>query len=869
MTDSTPPDPTRKVEIPAVESTTAWYATPTEAAEFARTTGFALLPTYMAWTGGAWSKRPRPGCMWKEESTSDPGEVVLLWEKYGQYDPEQRSMVSIHCGKSGIFVIDEDDPGKVTGDFERLMAESESLTLVRRSVSRGTRHVYFRQPELTDGMVVLDSCFEGGEIKGDGYVAVSSAPPIAGVIPMPAPAWVIELCTVGRTMIRTPSGTFRPRLSPELIDSWIATNSVDPVVSDPNSFMRRPIERYWKGIDRAHRRQVCRDTAMSMFIEAMAGCYKLEDAYESLLDAYRASREGTSKPWSTGREADYRLMWVGLMNAFDEDRPVSSSSSGPVDLGEAVHEKRLELGTSAGLDEWMTDEALEDILGEWTALARDHADVPSPSAERIQAMLTAPDVPEESPVALSDEPSDEMDTCASETDEALERDVETRLTAIQALKMYCDDDGGLTKGLHDWANKIMLLLPTLSEAAQEQHVLAFMHASVNVKRQMADLVERRIAENLSRDLMRDSDQAGKRVVIEPALIELDWQPIEPPGAMLRTDLVGLVYLGGVSHELVGDAACGKTTMALLMAVQLCRAGETVVWVDFEMGRKRITNWLMRLGMRQEEVSRFVLLDFVRDEANLADALEWMRGPGNDVALSASVVVIDSMARAINRLDNVPEGVENSSQAIVQLTDSFISRVCDMGVSTVVIDHTGHMEKHRARGSSAKRQQTDVSYSVETLLGWSSSSEGANLVTSRKDRDGYFVADEPVCVGVFTPDLAEPDERRRRVSVELVPPEEMKAMAWMVAKEEAKDTVREKVKVARREERKGTLVETVRDVIGSLAAGERRSQNQVIEMVKEVVGPCARADVIAAMNACLARDEVSMERIGQSYLWSRK
>lgn len=429
--DPSPSPVPENTEIGVPAKTTAWMATPIEAAEFARVTGFALLPTYMErMEGGGFSKRPRPGCMWKEESTSDPAEVKLLWEKYGHYDPEQRSMIAIHCGKSKIFVFDEDDPEALTGDFRRLMDECETMTLVRRSVSRGNRHAYFRQPELSDDLSVLDSCFEGGEVKGDGYVAVSSAPPIAGVLPMPAPKWVLDLCTIGKTVIRT-TGGFRARVRTEDLDAWVTLHDVDPVVSDPSSFLYRPIERFWKGIERGHRRQVCRDTAMSMFIEAMAGCYRLSDAVESLLEAYRSSREGTSKPWSRSRQEDFAMMWTGLMNAYDEGRPVSSGS-GPVDLVQAVEDKRALLGDSSslsGIDDWMTDEALEDVMSGWTAGTLDDINVPGVSPV---AMMVASDpvdgVPPEpeidTPVAPSAQVATEMVERVAETVQVTERDVE-------------------------------------------------------------------------------------------------------------------------------------------------------------------------------------------------------------------------------------------------------------------------------------------------------------------------------------------------------------------------------------------------------------------------------------------------------------
>lgn len=883
--------------------TTAWMATPIEAAEFARLTGFAMFPAYVSWDGSKWLKRPRPGCMWKAESTSDPAEVRALWERHAPAgDPEMRSMIAVHCGKSRIFVVDVDYPDRLPAELAAALDEASKRTHVRLSITKATRHVYFAQP---DGLPVIDSAFSGGEMKGDGWVAVSTTVENP-VPPTRAPDAILEWTVRAPAEVTDAAGRHvRFRLSVEKLESWVRVSQRDVSVGDPDAFMRRPIERFWSHVRAGeHRRQAARRVSASMFIEAMAGCYLLEDAIGALLDAYKSSRESTpGKGWTRERLIDYMTMWTTLVNHFESGVPIRVGS-GLLDLGEAIEEKMAETkGWTLSAVSWdpdvdPDDAELERLFASWReAVSPDGERDEAAAMQRAREMMTAtsddddpapeltvsapgpvltrepraevgtgPVSPEPERLPGGPEEADVVSSLVSESEQPATESGEEPMTAMDALREWASVEASTDPQGAALAGRFARFVGALpDEESRAEWVLKFIRSGSENRLSLVREIERQAAAREARQLMREIELAGGSASIDAESLELVWQELVPPDSLLRTDGVGLLQTGGISHVLFGDAGSGKTMLALKKAIEQTRLGRDVVWLDYEMGRKRLTNWLLRLGMDKYGASRLHVLDFVGQDGSLGDAFkaverlqERLKGEGRSI----SWLVMDSLSRATSRLDQETFGGENDSSSFIQIVDSFVGRLSAEGVSTLMIDHVGHGDKTRQRGTSAKLQQTDVAYSFEVAVPWSRDAEGAVKLTCRKMRDGYFAVEEIVAVAVVQPQkTAGVDPEKRHVKITLLPPDEPAAAAWLAEGEERKDTDRAEKKAARQAAQVDELTTSVLRALSR--SDDPLSQNALHKIVREEV-PHRKSKLIEVLEELELKDVIWSRRKGAGY-----
>lgn len=500
-------------------------------------------------------------------------------------------------------------------------------------------------------------------------------------------------------------------------------------------------------------------------------------AYDTLLDAYREECD-IDHDWDGDRLPKYRTAWRGAVGKWERDP----------ELLKSVAEKKERIKTGGDVELTETEAAVIELLKAAAGGATvTRSDLTRAMAhEDMSALLTARSADDDEPGSGEDsstiaseptsepyvhsehgDPSDPSvpSVPSAEPDEAL-TPLELLLEYLRALGPEAGSD--TRSHFVSFAKAVERLEP----AEQAKQVGFFLAKDA---RSQAAFLSRMAGEFHGREAKAFVAlvEASGTVDVEPVTVELDWVDVKPPTALLRGDGVGLLYEGGVSHSLVGDAASGKTTLALVAAVERLRAGQVVVWVDFEMGIKRLTNWLMRLGAPRDAVrERFHVVDFVGSDGQLADALRIIR------RVKPDWVVVDSVSRALHRAGVTIENIENTSSGFIGFIDRFVSHCVDGGASVVLIDHTGHAEKTRARGSSAKSQQIDVTYSVRVVKPWSREKDGVVELTCQKDRDGFFTAGEPSAFATVSPRLTDLDPERRRVDIVIVEPTAPAALVWL-------------------------------------------------------------------------------------------
>lgn len=148
----------------------------------------ALSLAAFGWHVFPCSDEGKPLVRWKDGAATDPATIERWWARW----PDSR--IGVHCGRSGLVVVDRDRKGGKDG-FNSLKEAGHPLPLTFNYVSRGGRgrHDVYAAPPIED--LTIDTNVQGMQgvdmRAGVGMViytgpALSEAPSLA-----PAPAWTV------------------------------------------------------------------------------------------------------------------------------------------------------------------------------------------------------------------------------------------------------------------------------------------------------------------------------------------------------------------------------------------------------------------------------------------------------------------------------------------------------------------------------------------------------------------------------------------------------------------------------------------------------------------------------------------------------
>jgi AAA domain len=182
----------------------------------------------------------------------------------------------------------------------------------------------------------------------------------------------------------------------------------------------------------------------------------------------------------------------------------------------------------------------------------------------------------------------------------------------------------------------------------------------------------------------------------------------------------------VPHRYLGPQDSGKTWVVLYAAAQLIARGETVIWVDKEMGRELTVERLVALGCAPEDVRRgLVYLEDPALDCSPASAEAWLqlleeRRP--------ALVIVDAQMEVL-----ADSGLnENMASDVLKWHSRYAAPALRLKAATLMIDHTGHDEGDRARGSSAKGQSSRIELSVSKVAAFDRERVGTLRVAVRKN-----------------------------------------------------------------------------------------------------------------------------------------
>jgi|SRR5215213_4117798 len=210
--------------------------------------------------------------------------------------------------------------------------------------------------------------------------------------------------------------------------------------------------------------------------------------------------------------------------------------------------------------------------------------------------------------------------------------------------------------------------------------------------------------------------------------------IEPPAV-----LVDDVLLEGKTHAIYGPSGFGKTYVLLWAALRVIERGAPVLIFDNENNVSIMAERLEQLGADPDQIDRllhyhpFPELPTTEEGRQLYEARLDRIKPG--------LVGFDSWISflASNGLD------ENSSNDISTFSAHYLQPARRRGITTLMLDHVPHDGNH-ARGSTRKRDEVDVMWSLGRLLPFDRDRVGTITLTRVKDREGWVPQSVTFSVG---------------------------------------------------------------------------------------------------------------------------
>jgi RecA/RadA recombinase len=229
---------------------------------------------------------------------------------------------------------------------------------------------------------------------------------------------------------------------------------------------------------------------------------------------------------------------------------------------------------------------------------------------------------------------------------------------------------------------------------------------------------------------------------------------------------GILPRGSLSM-LFGDPGAGKTFLALDWSCAIAAGREwrgravqagSVVYLAGEgfsgLGR-RLAAWSAHHGQSLEGVPLYIsryATNFL-DPEDLSDTTEDLKGAPRPISL----IVVDTMQRATPGMN---EDRANEVGEFVSACDSLRS---EFGAAVLILHHSGHREKNRAKGSIALKGAVDLEAGL-----MQTSQEGVVRLTCTKLKDGEPFDDIFMCVqsvdlgeGVTSAVLVEADATSER------------------------------------------------------------------------------------------------------------
>jgi AAA domain len=170
-------------------------------------------------------------------------------------------------------------------------------------------------------------------------------------------------------------------------------------------------------------------------------------------------------------------------------------------------------------------------------------------------------------------------------------------------------------------------------------------------------------------------------------------------------IVEPVIEAGKLHSFFGPAQAGKTLVSMELSCRIIDSGRKVLYVDNENGIREWVERLTAMGRTPDNLSGL----YCRPYSSMPP-LDTPAGGRELLRLAhlakADVVWIDTTSRFI-------QGRENDSDTFIAVYSCSLMPLKEKGIAVVRLDHTGKDEDRGQRGSSAKEQDLDYIWRIQS------------------------------------------------------------------------------------------------------------------------------------------------------------
>lgn len=213
---------------------------------------------------------------------------------------------------------------------------------------------------------------------------------------------------------------------------------------------------------------------------------------------------------------------------------------------------------------------------------------------------------------------------------------------------------------------------------------------------------------------------------------MSWEPISWPALGERPALTpsigGLVYPGR-RHLFSGPPESAKTWAAFCLALEVIRAGDPILHIDFEMFAYETRDRLRGMGVSDAELELFLHI-----EPDVAASDHIIDGLIEDWRPKLAIIDAAAGAYALQGLD------DNQRADAEKFARVMIEPFRASGVATIVLDHVVKNADNRrgfAIGTERKVGGVDAHLGFEAVRRLSRGGNGLIRITTHKDRLGWL------------------------------------------------------------------------------------------------------------------------------------
>lgn len=247
-------------------------------------------------------------------------------------------------------------------------------------------------------------------------------------------------------------------------------------------------------------------------------------------------------------------------------------------------------------------------------------------------------------------------------------------------------------------------------------------------------VKRKAAEMAKERLAAESAGPPSWARIDPVkALEESRSRVEPTVGQFSGEYPAGVFYEGSINSVIGESESGKSWLALYVVSQELKAGNGVLYVDYEDSAGPVYRRLRLLGV-PEDILLGDLFRYHQPNGPLTD--QEMRSFEESASLGGRLAVFDGMTEGMGL-----EGWEPRNEVEVAMWHGKVTKdLAHTGWAVVVLDHMPH-EQQRAIGSQHKKAAiSGVSYMVKSSSPICAGGEGWLHLNVLKDRHASIRAE---------------------------------------------------------------------------------------------------------------------------------